>query len=60
MIFAIGDSHAGLFNGYDGNYGSIIQPQYGYCYKIKDDKFISLREHNPFLKKDPNFISIEN
>ena len=58
MIFAIGDSHAGLFNGYDGNYGSIIQPQYGYCYKIKDDKFISLREHNPFLKKDPNFISI--
>ena len=31
---------------------------YEHCYKIKDDKFISLREHNPFLKKDSNFISI--
>jgi len=45
MIFAIGDNHAGLFNGYDGNCGSIIQPQYGECYKIKDDKFISYKNN---------------
>lgn len=59
MIYAIGDSHAGLFNGsVEGT--TYVQPQYGHDYKIDEGKFIKLHQNsqNDFLVKDKNFISI--
>ena len=59
MIYAIGDSHSSLFNGYDGSKGHYIQPQYGYCYKLQNNQFIKLNEpQNLFLTEDPNFVAI--
>ena len=61
MIYVIGDSHAGLFNGYEGLIKhDQIQPQYGYDYKLENSKFICLHNkgQNKFHSFDKNFMSI--
>ena len=61
MIYVIGDSQAGLFNGYEGLIKhDQIQPQYGYDYKLENSKFICLHNkgQNKFHSFDKNFMSI--
>ena len=61
MIYIIGDSHSGLFNGYEGLVrDNIIQPQYGYDYILENSKFILLHNtgQNTFHSFDKNFVSI--
>lgn len=61
MIYVIGDSHSGLFNGYEGSIrDNIIQPQYGYDYKLENTKFIPLHNkgQNKFNSFNKNFTSI--
>lgn len=61
MVYVIGDSHSGLFNGYSGEVrDNIIQPQYGYDYKLENSKFIRLhnKSQNKFHSFDKNFTSI--
>ena len=60
MIYVIGDSHAGLFNGYEGlDRNNAIQPQYGVDYKLENSKFIRLcNKQNKFNLFNKNFTSI--
>lgn len=53
MVYIIGDSHVSIFSGVDTKTdGKIhIQPEWGYCYTIKDGDFISLRPHNNFEQR---------
>jgi hypothetical protein len=61
MVYIIGDSHVSIFSGVDTiNNGEIhIQPEWNYCYTIKDGQFISLRPHNPFIKNLNGVIAVK-
>ena len=54
MIYIIGDSHSGLFNGYEGLVrDNIIQPQYGYDYILENSiANNSVLIHNEDIDKD--------
>lgn len=61
MIYLIGDSHVSIFSGVDSrDNGEIhIQPEWNYCYTIKEGKFISLRLHNDFKQEIDNICAIK-
>lgn len=61
MIYVIGDSHVSIFSGVDTTADGLIhiQPEYEYCYILKNDEIVTLRKRNEFIAKIPNVTAIK-